>query len=377
MMTRKNHGLTPVCRIFGRLLAGSILLALLVASLLPLYAQESVSYTVERYVNANFPVGMAFAPDGRLFYAEKFNGRVRVISPEGVLQSEPVLQLPTSGPGERGMLGVAIDPQYEENGYIWVVHTANTSPPANNLVRFREDGGIGYDPEVMLSVPILTESYIHNGGNVHFDSDGLLYLSLGDYDDPTNAQNLETLPGKIHRFQVTDEGLKPAPDNPFPDNSIYAYGFRNPFDFTIDPFSGRVFATENGPTCDDEINLVLPGMNYGWQPDYECVGTEPLDLPDYVAPLLSYDLSVAPTGIVVYDHPAVPEWQGHLFFCVWNSGTMRRLVLNDDRTQIDAVHEVDLGDALCQIDIVVGPEGALYFGTANEIYRLLPSGADT
>jgi aldose sugar dehydrogenase len=81
---------------------------------------------------------------------------------------------------------------------------------------------------------------------------------------------------------VTQAGLAPADDNPFPDSSIYAYGLRNTFDFTIDPISGAIFGSENGFHCDDEINLILPGKNYGWSADYgtQCFGTESLDLPD-------------------------------------------------------------------------------------------------
>src|SRR5262249_10555176 len=148
----------------------------------------------------------------------------------------------------------------------------------------------------------------HNSGNVHFDKDGLLYISIGDYGDATNSQNLNVPQGKIHRFKVTNDGLKPADGNPFPNSSIYAYGLRNTFDFTIDPISGAVFGSENGFHCDDEINLILPGKNYGWSEKYgtQCFGTQPLDLPNYMPPLLSYTPTIAPTGIVVYDGDAFP-----------------------------------------------------------------------
>ena len=341
---------------------------------------SGVQYSVEKYIHANFPVGMVFAPDGRLFYTEKINGNVRVIHADGDLQPEPMIHLPTDALQERGMLGITLDPAYEENGFIWLFYTAEataTDWSTNTIVRFREEDGIGYDPEVMLQVPIDNGLLLHNGGNLHFDPDGLLYVSFGDYGEATNGQDLETIPGKIHRFAVTDEGLVPAEGNPFEDSSIFAYGLRNPFDFTFDPFGGRLFTTENGLHCDDEINIVLSGFNYGWDEDYECAGTDLISgLRRYMPPLLSYTPTEAPTGIIFYDHEAIPEWQGDLFFCGWNFGILRRVVLSEQRNQVQAVHEIDLGAFDCRIDLVVGPEGGLYFGSVGEdgggIYRLLP-----
>lgn len=342
-------------------------------------AESGVRYTVEKFVTANYPVALAFAPDGRLFYTEKTTGNVRVVRGDGVLQREPVIHLPTSALVERGLLGIALDPNYEENGLIWVVHTAEGTArdfPANNVVRFREEDGIGSDPEIMLSVPITGGTLMHNGGNLHFDAQGRLYISFGDYEDAANAQDLSVMQGKIHRFVVTEEGLVPAPDNPFPESSVFAYGLRNPFDFTIDPTNGRVYSVDNGPTCDDEINLILPGFNYGWRPGYTCVGMGAVDVERYAPPLLSYTPPEAPTGIVVYGHAAAPEWNGQLFFCAWNSGLLRRVVLSENRAKVEAVHPVDLGGVQCRIDLAVGPEGGLYFstvgGSGGAIYRILP-----
>lgn len=345
-------------------------------------AASGARYRIERYVSANFPVGMAFAPDGRLFYNEKTTGNVRVVSADGRLQAQSVIHLPTDALQERGMLGIALDPNYSDNGYIWIGHTARGTSrdfPANRLVRFREVDGQGYDPEVMFSVPITTGQLLHNGGNVHFDAEGRLYFSLGDFGDAAYAQDINAPQGKIHRFIVTDEGLAPSPDNPFgAENSVYALGFRNPFDFAFDPLTANLFVTENGPDCDDEINLVLPGFNYGWREDYVCVGKNLVSgLRLYGPPLLSYTPTIAPSGILFYDGAAFPQWRGDLFFCDWNFGELHRITLNESRTQVVAERILNLGEATCRIDIVQGPEGGLYFGTVNEgdgaIYRLLPA----
>ncbi|MGJ3241103.1 MAG: PQQ-dependent sugar dehydrogenase [Anaerolineae bacterium] len=342
-------------------------------------------YTIEQYAPANFPVGMAFAPDGRLFYNEKITGNVRVILADGTTQVEPVINLETDALQERGMLGLALSPNFEDNQMLYVVHTAIGTArdfPANRLVRFAiDDDNRAETPEELLRYPIETGELLHNGGNVHFDEDGYLYLSLGDFGDATNAQNLNTPQGAVNRFMLDENnGLMIPPDNPFgEDNSIYAYGFRNPFDYTFDTRSDVIFVAEVGPSCDDEINATRAGDNHGWDADYSCVGTDgTVDVPDYVAPMLSYSAPViAPTGIVVYEGAAFPDWQGDLFFCDWSFGTMRRVELDETRTQVEAIHEIDLGDTTCKLDLVIGPEGGLYFGTVGSgggaIMRLLPA----
>lgn len=363
-----------------------VLLALVLA--LPVAAQGTftaggVTYTVEKFLTANYPISLAFAPDGRLFYTEKISGNVRVVSADGVLQQQPVLTLPVNALAEQGMLGIAIDPAFEENHHIWVVHTNPGTArdyPANRLVRFTEEDGIGHDPEVMFEIPITGGSLIHNGGTIHFDRDGRLYMSVGDYENPANAQNLDVLQGKLHRFDVTEDGLVPAEGNPFEDSSIYAYGLRNPWGFTFDLEGEYIYATENGDHCDDEINLILRGFHYGHGANYTCGGTAAgVNTTYYVRPMVSFTPTEAPTGIVMYDNDAAPEWVGKLFFCVWNDGypSLRMVTLNEARTGIDDITEIPLGDeGRCRIDIAISPDGALYMSNVDRnggsIWRLTP-----
>ncbi|RMG78449.1 MAG: hypothetical protein D6712_21430, partial [Chloroflexi bacterium] len=153
-----------------RFLSLGLLLLLL---LLPATAQDTgifsdgeVNYRLEPFIEANFPVALAFAPDGRLFYTEKTTGNVRLVLPDGTRQTEPVITLPTDALQERGLLGIALDPSYENNGYIWVYHTAPgdaVNYPENRVVRFREEDGVGSDPEIMLRIPITNGQLLHNG----------------------------------------------------------------------------------------------------------------------------------------------------------------------------------------------------------------------
>lgn len=355
---------------------------------------DGVTYRVERLMAANYPVALAFTPDGGLYYTEKTTGSVRYIAPDGTRQPQPVITVPVNALAEQGLLGIAVDPAYAENGTLWVMRTAPGTArdfPANQVLRFRvEDGQAVTEPEVMLSVPIPNGALIHNGGNLHFDADGLLYVTLGDLEDAANSQDIDTLPGGIHRFAVTDDaGLVPADDNPFSDDasarSLWAYGLRNSFDFAFDLEPGRIIATENGLHCDDEINLILPGFNYGAGPGYVCEGTaDGVDPARYLPPLLRFTPTQAPTGVIVYTHEAVPQWAGRVFFCVWNDGypSLRKLTLDAERrTAVTAVEEMALGAGRCRIDLAVDPrDGALVFSTVGQdggaLWRLSPLTAE-
>ncbi len=334
---------------------------------------------VERVVpdNLNFPVAMAFAPDGRLFYTEKTTGNVRLIQND-TLVSTPVITLPTDGVGERGLLGIALAPDFAMSHLIYVYHTLPGNPPANRVVRFRERDGIGIEVTPLLTVPITTGATNHNGGNLHFGPDGKLYVTIGEYAMPSWSQNGTVIPGKIHRFNPAD--MTAPVDNPFFSSitvtvkSIYALGLRNSFDFAFDPFSGHLFASENGPGCDDEVNLIVAGGNYGWRASYPCDDNSGAG--GYRPPLRFWTPTIAPTGIHIYSGDRIPQWTGSLFMCAWNNGFLYRWTLNPQRTALTGENVVDLGGIKCTLDLETGPDGALYFSTSGwgantgAIYRI-------
>ena len=341
---------------------------------------DGVSYRVERFLGAEFPVGMTFTPAGELLYVEKATGAVRLVRADGSRRFFPVIQLDVNALQERGMQSITLDPGFAANGQVWLYFTAAGTEreyPANKVLRFRLEDGGARDAVEMLSVPIDSGYLVHNGGGLQFDAEGYLYVGIGDYGDAARPQNLEIPHGKIHRFKVDGDSLIAPDDNPFANSSIFAYGLRNPFDYAFDPVSGRLFATENGDNCDDEINLILPGFNYGYREGYECVGrTYVTGLGSYLPPLLSYSPTIAPVGIAFYDHAAIPEWRGDLFFCSWNTGILHHVRLNEGRNRAVFDRPLDLGDVGCRIDVTVSPDGAIYFGTVGAdggaIYRLVP-----
>lgn len=337
------------------------------------------TYRVERVAAVAWPIVLDWTPDGRLFYTERFSGHLRVINTDGTLQDDPVWTFPVQTDGERGLLGVAVSPDYETTGYIYVYYTRvpgdGYNVPVNRIVRITESGGQGADPKVMLDVPLTTNNLWHQGGNIHFGPDGMLYLAIGEYYQAALAQDINAIPGKINRFQVTEDGLIPAPDNPFPGSATFAYGLRNTFDFDFDPYSSlfQIFATDNGPDCDDELNLILRGGNYGWRPGYPCDARAPQSVGTYIYPLWHTNPTEAPTGVAVYTGTQIPQWQGQVFFCMWNTGKMRRAVLDRSRSALASVNEVNLQGQTCTIEVENGPDGALYFTNQNGIYRIVGS----
>jgi len=348
---------------------------------LPLLQQPVVPYQVELYAGGiNFPVKMAWAPDGRLFVTEKA-GSVRVISADGKLQADPVIQIPTNAEGEQGLLGLAIDPDFENNHYIWAYHTwsdpnQEESTPIHRVVRFVEQNGVGSDLQVAWSIPdAFAESTILNGGEIGFGKDGMLYVSPGSQNNILLVVNRDRPYGKILRMTPTIPA-EPAPDNPDPSSMIWAYGLRNAFGFTFQPETGIMYSTDNGPDCDDEINRILPGLDYGWRIDGLCEDQHlPADYPSrFEPPIVSFTPTISPTGIMFYEGDVFPEWKGDLFYCAYNLGRMYHITLEDNGIDIKGAGTVDTGFPRCAVAITTGPDGFIYFSDINGIYRVVRVG---
>jgi glucose/arabinose dehydrogenase len=231
------------------------------------------------------PTAMAFAPDGRLFVCEQ-EGTLRVIK-NGVLLSTPFVSLTVSALGERGLLGVAFDPDFQSNGFVYVYYTATTPSIHNRVSRLTANGDVaeaGSEISLLDLEPLGATN--HNGGAIHFGGDGKLYVAVGENAVPSNAQTLDNRLGKILR--INSDGSIPG-DNPFynqasgVNRSIWALGLRNPFTFAVEPLSGTLHINDVGQNTWEEINLGVAGANYGWP------ATEgPTSNPAYRGPLYAY-----------------------------------------------------------------------------------------
>lgn len=326
-------------------------------------APTPVAFRVETFLsNLNFPVTLRFAPDGRLFYNELRTGQVRVVV-SGVLQAQPFATLPVEISGERGLLGLAFDPQFSSNRFVYVLHSDPSG--VQRVVRFTDDNGTGSNPTVIIDN--LPSTTVHNGGNIGFGPDGFLYVTLGDSTNPANAQDMNSLSGKLLRYN--SNGTVVA-TNPFgANNPAFNLGLRNSFDFTFHPQAGTVYASENGPDCDDEINRVVAGGNYGWRPNYPCGDTSA----QFIAPLVRFTPVIAPTGITFYTGTVFPQFTGSLFLVDLNEGRVRRFVVNESLQGQITSSEVVVNEGFGNlVDIIQGPDGFIYFSSTTAIIRIVP-----
>ena len=216
------------------------------------------------------PTAMAIAPDGRLFVCEQ-TGRLRVVK-NGTLLTQPFLTLSVNSSGERGLLGIAFDPDFESNSYIYVYYTTASSPVHNRVSRFtasaaNPDVVAAGSEQILLDLPTLSSATNHNGGAIHFGNDGRLYVAVGDNAAPANAPLLTTTLGKVLR--IAPDGSIPA-DNPFVaqttgiNRAIWVRGLRNPFNFAVDRTSGRIHVNDVGQDTWEEVNHAVAGANFGW-----------------------------------------------------------------------------------------------------------------
>jgi glucose/arabinose dehydrogenase len=339
--------------------------------------------TVETVLSGLNPaIAMAFDPTGRIFYTEKA-GAVRLIS-NRALQPTPVITFSVDTCSERGLLGIALDPQFSSNHYIYVYYTADSGTACgsttNRVVRFVEANGVGSNPVEIFNSP--QQAGNHNGGNIHFGPDGKLYISIGDNANAVNAQDVTVKNGKMHR--INPDGSIP-PGNPvFTQTgalpSLFAMGLRNSFDFTFDPVGNFIFASENGPGCDDEMNRIVGGYNYGWRDPYPCDDPNPDPTYNTIHPLWyvpNGSCCIAPTGIELYRGTSVPAWTNGLFQCNYNTGTLIHFYLSGDRTQVLAAPVVS--GVTCNMDIATGTDGAFYYFegggyTATTLRRIVGGG---
>jgi glucose/arabinose dehydrogenase len=218
---------------------------------------------------------MEIAPDGRLFVAEQ-RGTLRVVKAGGKLATFLDISGRVASAGERGLLGIAFDPAFSNNHYVYPYYTqrASGSSAAHNRVirvRARGDRALTGTEKLILRLNNLSSATNHNGGAIHFGEDGKLYVAVGDNANSGNAQSLRNLKGKI--VHINKDGTIPQ-YNPFynratgRNRAIWALGLRNPFSFAIQPHTGKMFINDVGEQIWEEINRRAAGANYGW-PRYE------------------------------------------------------------------------------------------------------------
>lgn len=311
------------------------------------------------------PVAMAFAPDGRIFVAEK-GGAIKVVQGGAVVGTFATLSVTSNV--ERGLLGIAFDPTFESNPYVYVYYTTSASslnPPAtpkNRVSRLTANGNVVVPgSEIILLDNIASDAGNHNAGCLRFAPDGTLYIGTGDGGaDHTNSQNLMTLAGKILR--INKNGSIPN-TNPFfgslsTRNEIFCYGLRNPFRFSFRPQTSTLYIGDVGENTWEEVNVGQAGGNYGWN-TYE----GPTNVAGFVSPQFYYmhtdTLSASISGgCFVAGKRFAPPFNGSYFYGDFIRNVIRRVVFDSSNKYVS---DSDFTDASGPVDFCEGPDGALYY----------------
>jgi glucose/arabinose dehydrogenase len=321
---------------------GLALAALVVLSASAAGAQEGFEREVDGF---GFAVNLAIAPDGTMYVADKDAGEIRIVR-DGEILDEPFATLPVQVTvNETGLLGVAVDPAFPDEPWVYAYYTG--TDVRNHLVRIRADGDRGTDVQPLLDLLPATSGW-HNGGDLAFGPDGKLYVSVGDGHDGTRSQDPNGIGGRILR--LNPDGSVPD-DNPLgPGNPTFALGIRNSFGLCFDQATGQLWETENGPTEDDEINLIEPGGNYGW-PERLGPGGEPT----FVDPVLNFPETIVPTGCAVSE--------GTLLFGEGYDGNLHVMPLPGPTEGIVATFDGGI------TDIAPAPDGSIWVVTPSALYR--------
>ena len=326
------------------------------------------------------PWSIVFTSNNRILITER-GGRIREIV-NGDLNPNPLLVFEdVSAKGESGLLGLAADPLYEDNKYLYACYTfTSSSGAANQVMRLKDEG-----TQIVLDTVIfgpLPSANNHAGCRIRFGPDGKLYITNGDALAPSSAQDMNSLAGKILR--INPDGSIPD-DNPFRGSAVWSYGHRNPQGIDWQLGSGRMYSTEHGPSGfdgpggGDEINLIQAGGNYGWplvSHDETRAGT--------IAPIIQFTPAEAPASLSFYTSDVLPMFTGRLFFgALRGEGLVSVVLSNSNPSEVILVEKIirDVGRVR---DVVQGPDGLIYFSTSNRdgrgraregddrIYRIVP-----
>ena len=317
--------------------------------------QETSKETISIYAqNLEVVWALAFLPDGDLLATER-KGTVNLIDKEGnvsrIFTLGNVLQT-----GESGLHGIALHPDFESNQFVYLYYTykGNGDNTQNRVSRFRFDGKTFTDEKIIVDA--IPGAIFHDGGRIKFGTDKNLYITTGDARNPSLAQDVNSLAGKILR--VTDEG-NPASGNPF-GTRIWSYGHRNPQGIAWDD-KGKLWETEHGDSATDEFNLIEPGKNYGWPTIRGDQKAEGLKTPV----LHSGNDTWAPAGAAFIN--------GSIFFGGLKGQALFQAKLQGDSATLTTHFKGELGRIR---DVLLGPDGFLYITTSNRDGRGTPAAGD-
>ncbi len=292
------------------------------------------------------PWAIDFLPDGRMIFTER-PGRLNILEGKAVTK---IADINITEIAESGLLGLAVDPEFADNHLIYLYYTyEDGGKPYNRVSSFELDNDKISNENVLLdNIPA---AIFHDGGRIRFGPDGKLYITVGDATEPSSAQDIDSVSGKILR--MNKDGTIPE-DNPF-GNYVYSYGHRNPEGMTWG--NGMMYSSEHGPSSDDEVNIIEPGKNYGWpSPCSEPAANTEMPISCYS------EFTLAPGSIAYHE--------GNLYVSGLRGAQLRKITLGDDGRAILKEEEAITG--LGRVREVVSHDGFVYISTSNWDGRGIP-----
>jgi aldose sugar dehydrogenase len=345
--------------------------AFVLAGLLPGWTENKTVKTKEATLKVETvatklqnPWGLAFLPDGRMLVTEK-PGKLRIVTKDGT-KSEPLKGVPeVAAGGQGGLLDVALDPKFAENGLVYLSFSEPGEGGAGTSVARGKLGADGLENvEVIFRQKFKVSGGNHFGSRLAFSPDGKLFVTTGDRFKFEPAQDLSTHVGKVIR--INPDGSVPE-DNPFVGQDgklpeIWSYGHRNAQGAAIQPETGKLFEHEFGPLGGDELNVIEPGKNYGWPlvswgKHYD--GKEipdPPTRPEFTDAIRHWTPVISPSGMTFYTADAISGWKGNLLIGGLSSQALVRLTLDGEK--VTGEERIPLGGRIR--NVVQGPDGAVY-----------------
>jgi len=307
--------------------------------------------------NLKIPWELVFAPDGRIFFTER-DGNLWVIENESM---ELVATFPASHTSEGGLLGLALDPEFEKNNFLYLYQTYfDFELHHNKVVRYTVSNNQLTDDQILIDK--IPGAVWHDGGRIKFGPDEKIYITTGDSTNANLSQKIDSLAGKILRINA--DGTIPS-DNPFESSPVFSYGHRNPQGIDWNE-NGILVSSEHGPSGEkgyahDEINVIEPGKNYGW----------PVIVGDsnnlkYTNPILhSGDVTWAPSGLLYYDSDKIPEWKGMFLVATLRGQHVMVMDLDLENNRVNSVEKIFQDEYGRLRDLVQSPDGDVFVLTSN------------
>lgn len=306
--------------------------------------------------NLQVPWALVFLPDSSILFTER-PGRVRLIDNKGNLNPTPIAVIDdVLSAGEGGLMGITIHPNFSDNHFLYLYYTYanNNNQTLNRVVEFKFENNTLSNKSVIVDA--IPGALFHNGGRIKFGPDGFLYITTGDSQNPSLAQDKNSLAGKILR--VTDTG-KPAPDNPY-GTEVLSFGHRNSQGITWDS-QGKLWATEHGASALDEINIIKIGKNYGWPVISGDQNQQGLETPI----INSGSDTWAPSGAAYLNNS--------IFFAGLRGQALYEAVIDGAKITLKEHLKGELGRIR---EVIVGPDNLLYITTSNRDGRGIPKTND-